>query len=363
MKKLVIGLLLDDTLDRADGVQQAVISIGEKLRSKGHEVHYIVSETERTDLENVHSIGKLFSAKFNGNSVRTPIPVSNSAVTALFDKVKFDVLHVQMPYSPLFASKVLKMAPKNVKKFGTFHILPYGSFARFSTKILGYSLKNSLDSLDQVFAVSRPANQFMSEAFGVNGTVIPNPVDYEFFHRFKKQNNDKKQIVFIGRFEQRKGVRELIRAYSRIDKQLRESLSLIMCGKGPLLEEMKDLSKVLNLDIEFPGFVTDEEKAQYLANADVAVFPSISGESFGIVLTEAMSAGSGITIGGNNPGYSSVLEQWPETLFDPKDTEQFSKLLVKCLSAKSSVGKSQHQTVKQYDTNVVVDTLLEHYNS
>jgi phosphatidylinositol alpha-mannosyltransferase len=139
-----------------------------------------------------------------------------------------------------------------------------------------------------------------------------------------------------------------------------------MCGKGPLLEKVKQNAIDKSLDINFPGFVDDDQKAQYLANADIAVFPSISGESFGIVLTEAMSAGSGVTIGGDNPGYSSVLENFPESLFNPKDIEGFTAILIKYLEddkARAMLGKKQHTEVKQYDINKVVDRLLYHYEN
>ena len=363
---MVIGLLLDDTLDRSDGVQQAVLAIGKELERRKHEVHYIVPETERDDITNLHSIGKSLSLQFNGNSVRTPLPIKTKDIVELFSEVKFDVLHVQMPYSPIFSARILNNAPKSVKKFGTFHILPYNNWSKYGTKLLSTGLSKSLKSFNNVFAVSRPANVFMHESFGIKGVVLPNPVDYEYFHSFKKKKTDKKQIVFVGRFEQRKGVEELIQALSLLPKVLLKQTDITMCGKGPLLEKVKQEAKDKSLDINFPGFVNDDQKAQFLANADIAVFPSISGESFGIVLTEAMSAGSGVTLGGNNPGYSSVLENYPETLFDPKDIPEFANTIKKYLEndkKRLEVGKKQHSEVKQYDIKVVTDKLLEHYKN
>jgi phosphatidyl-myo-inositol alpha-mannosyltransferase len=363
-KILTIGLLLDDTLDRADGVQQAVLTIGAELSKRGHLVHYIVPETKRNDLPNIHSVGKFINLKFNGNSVRTPLPASTTKINELFNNISFDVLHVQMPYSPFLSAKVLKRASNNVRKVGTFHILPYNKLSLYGTKFLGIVMQKSINSIHTAFTVSKPANKFMQKSFGIKGIVVPNPVDYSFFSSFKKSNKQKKQIVFVGRFEQRKGVLELINAYAMLDTTVRKQTELIMCGMGPLLEEAKKLNRELGLSITFPGFVSDSEKAQNLANADIAVFPSISGESFGIVLAEAMSAGAGVTIGGDNPGYKSVLGDWPDTLFKPTDIEKFSSKLsyfIQNDKERYEIGVSQHSNVKKYDTKHVVDTLLKYY--
>lgn len=358
---MTIGYILDDTLDRSDGVQQAVIAIGEHMRGLGHDVHYIVTETTRTDLKNIHAVGTYWSMNFNGNSVRTPRPVRKKAIDALFSEVAFDVLHVQMPHSPLLAGRVLHRAPKHVVCVGTFHILPYNWFARIGTRLLGLALRRSIKRLDRAYAVSEPARVFMQHTFGVAGAVLPNPVDYQFFNAFVRKNQVKKQIVYVGRFEERKGVEELVNAYSALSDQERADSELVMCSKGPLLEKIRNISDSRGLHIHLPGFVSEEEKAQYLANADIAVFPSKSGESFGIVLAEAMAAGASVTIGGNNPGYASVLAPWPETLFDPSDAGAFTALLSQLLAdsaTAAAIGTQQHEAVKQYDVQAVCERLL-----
>ena len=207
-KKLTIGYVLDDTLDVADGVQQAVIQIGEEMRSRGHDVHYITTKTQRKDLLNAHDIGKSIAVKFNGNSVRTPIHQSNKSIDALFRNVRFDVLHVQMPFSPFFAAKVIRRAPKDVAIVGTFHILPYSGLAKFGTKVLGKTLHASLKRIQKAYAVSEPAKQFMHDSFSLDGDVLGNPVDYTFYRSYKKGSKAEGEtsIVFVGRFDERKGV-------------------------------------------------------------------------------------------------------------------------------------------------------------
>lgn len=361
---MTIGYVLDDTLDKADGVQQAVISIGEHMRSQGHDVHYIVPETSRTDMQNIHSIAKVINLKFNGNSTRTPLPARRKTIKQLFDDIDFDVLHVQMPYSPFLASRVIKLAKPGVTIVGTFHILPYNFMAKIGTRLLGAWLFKNKYMIDKYYAVSEPALEFMKKSFKVDGKVLPNPVNYNFYHKYSttKRDPNKKKLVFVGRFDERKGVKQLVSAYERLDPEIREKTELTMCGKGPLRNKLMISSNAKNLDIAFPGFVTDEEKAKLLAEADVAVFPSIGGESFGIVLTEAMAAGAGITLGGSNPGYSSVMQNWPETLFRPLKTNEFTEKLAQFLTddkKRLEIGKKQHIEVKRYNIEEVAKTLLE----
>ncbi len=356
-----IAYVLDDTLDKPDGVQQAMTTIAEHVRARGHDVHYIVPTTTRTDLQNIHCMSGFIQMKFNGNSVRTPKRASSAKISALMEAEKYDVIHVQLPYSPLMSAKVVDAAAVGTRIVGTFHILPYNAISRVGTKALGIALARNIRKFTKLYAVSPPALEFMKTSFGVSGSVLGNPVDYAFFNSFKTNNsqNDKKRIVFVGRFDERKGVTYLLQAYKAMKQ--RNNVELIMCGKGPLLEQVKTQVTTDNLTVTFPGFVTEEQKAQYLASADIAVFPSTGGESFGIVLTEAMSSGAGITIGGNNLGYASVLHDFPETLFDPKDIPAFATLLDKCVTDQAfatQIGTHQHEFVKRFDINKIVDTLL-----
>jgi phosphatidylinositol alpha-mannosyltransferase len=150
--------------------------------------------------------------------------------------------------------------------------------------------------------------------------------------------------------------------------QTEPTTKLIIAGKGPMLNELKKLTAQLGLNgsVEFLGFISEEEKPSLLASADIACFPSLGGESFGIVLIEAMAAGSEVVIGGDNPGYSSVLAGKSELLIDPKNAEATAKILENFLSNKrkaAEISKWQQNEVKKYDVAKVGSTLLEIYNS
>ena len=122
--KLKIAQVIDDTLDSTDGVQQIVLAVGAWLAEQGHEVHYITSSTTRTEPANIHSIAGNMRFKFNGNRVGIPKPASRSKVKQLLAEQDFDVVHVQVPYSPLLAGRIISALPERTALVGTFMILP-----------------------------------------------------------------------------------------------------------------------------------------------------------------------------------------------------------------------------------------------
>lgn len=367
-----IGFVLDDTLDVADGVQQAVITTGEHLKHLGHDVHYITSCSYRKDITNVHSFVKLINVRFNGNKMRIPLPANKKKIKKFLNEHNFDVLHVQMPYSPLFAEKVLLSANKRTKIVGTFHILPYSKLSVLSGYILGMILRRSLARIDHLIAVSSPAAEFCNQIFKVNAEVIPNPINISQF-KVKPQPpvSKYKRIVFLGRLVRRKGAVELLEAYNLLLKtqpDLIATTELVIAGEGELKNELLDKAKLLpqGAKVEFLGFIEEEDKPNLLNSADIAAFPSLGGESFGIVLVEAMASGAKNIIAGNNPGYSSVLGHYPELLVDPKNTKEFADKLRVFLSIddyKISRDIDFEAECKKYDIDVVCKKLLGLYNS
>jgi len=361
-----IALVLDDTLDKPDGVQQMVLTLGTWLRKEGHVVHYLVAETTRTDIPNVYSLGKFVNLRFNGNNVRTPLPAKRSDIKALLDKEQYDILHVMMPYSPLLAKRVIKMAGPKTAVIGTFHILPASKLHSASNQALHLALLRSLRRFDKIVAVSEPAIHFARKAYGINATYVPNPIVMSDFRSGKRMGvfgKSKLNIVFLGRLVKRKGVLELIKAYNALDDETAGRTRLVIGGKGPLKAKAKQLAKE-DREIVLAGFISEKDKADFLASADIAVFPSISGESFGIVLVEAMAAGAGVVLGGNNPGYKSVLGTQPYLLFDPRDTAAFAehlKMFITDEKLRARMHAWQEEAVEQYDISEVGSAMVKIY--
>lgn len=368
--KLIIGLVVDDGLDRLDGVQKFTVTIGEYFKEKGHEVHYLVGETNRNDIKNVHSLAKNIKVISNGgNQLSIPLPASGKKIDEVLNQVDFDVLHIQAPYSPFLAGKILSRVDTNkVSVFGTFHILPYGIFIRVGAYLMGLIQKNTLKKFDKFYSVSEPARSFARQAYGINSTVLANPVDISSF----KTNNKKREdgtvrLVYLNRLVKRKGCLELLKAIKYIeDNGLAENdFSLDIVSDGALRNKLENFVVDNNLieKVAFHGYVDDEQKASILGLADVAVFPSISGESFGIVLIEAMATGSCVVVGGDNPGYRSVLED-DATLFDPLDTASFASMLAGFINDqkyREKLIKFQQNEISKYDIKNIGQELLKDY--
>lgn len=336
MQPLKIGFVFDDSLNKPDGVQQYVLALGNWLSAHGHEVHYLVGETNRTDLKNVHSLSKNMGVRFNGNRLSMPLPTSKIAIKTLLNEQNFDILHVQLPYSPFMAKRVIKAADNTTVIVGTFHILPNSNVAVYGNKLLARWLQSSLKRFDKIVSVSKAAQEFAQHIYNIDSTVLPNVVDYNRFHSAQPlvKKDDQLTILFLGRLVPRKGCMLLLEAANLLTKMNNvPPFRVIVCGKGPLLASLKRYvsDKRLENYVEFVGYVSEEDKPAYYASADISVFPSNGGESFGIVLLEAMASGKAAVLAGDNPGYASVMEPKPELLFDPFNAQELAKRLVSLL--------------------------------
>jgi phosphatidylinositol alpha-mannosyltransferase len=367
-KKLKVGFVFDDSLDSFDGVAQYVKSLGSWLGAEGYEVRYLVGETKMIEWSGgkVYSLSKNKKVSFNGNQARIPLPANKRRIKKVLDNEQFDILHVQVPYSPFMAQKVINCAGPKVAIIGTFHVAPGDKFTNLGGHILRIMYRSSLKRFDKILSVSSAAESYAKSAFHLNTEILPNIVDINRFasYQTKKKSRD---ILFFGRLVQRKGAKELIEAFN-ILAQHNKKVRLTIAGTGPMKCELEDTVKKLSLQdrVQFLGFIEEEDKPALLASAEIVCFPSTGGESFGIVLIEAMAAGAGVVIGGDNPGYSSVLRGNPKMLFNPRNSLAFAGKLSEFLEDKrlrQDFHEWQQEEVKQYDVAVVGCKLEKIYQS
>lgn len=370
MSKLKIGLVLDDSLDKTDGVQQYVLILGRWLAKEGHDVHYLVGETKRTDLANLHSLSRNVKVRFNQNRMAMPLPANLKAVRSLLGREQFDVLHVQVPYSPAMAGRVIKAAGSQTAVVGTFHILPHSGIVTIANRALSKAVRGSLRRFDVITSNSDASAKFAQRIYGASGPVIPLPLELDKFYGAKPfpRYKDGNTIMFLGRLVERKGCQYLLRAVAHAvgGKTWPKDTRVVICGDGHMRPELEKYVRTHKLGdiVEFVGFIAEEDKPRYLASSDVVVYPSTGGESFGIVLLEAMAASPGVVLAGNNPGYASVMAPRPGSLFDPHNVPALAKKIVSTLKnkkARTAANAWQREYIHQFDVPAVGKRIVSLY--
>jgi phosphatidylinositol alpha-mannosyltransferase len=370
MRKLKIGFVFDDSLDKPDGVQQYVLILGRWLAEQGHEVHYLVGETKRTDLPNLYSLSRNVKVRFNQNRMAIPLPARIGPIREVLRREQFDVLHVQVPYSPALAARIIGAADERTAVVGTFHVAPHSGLVFLGNRALGVWVRGTLKRFDAMLATSEPARQFARRTFKIDSTVAGLPLNLDAFLHAKpfKRYADTTNVLFLGRLVERKGCQYLLRAvaYARQHQLWPDGVLVIVCGGGPLDAQLHAYARREGLQdiVEFTGYISEEDKPRYVASADVAIYPSTGGESFGVVLLEAMAGARGMVLAGDNPGYASVMAPRPDSLFNPKDTPAFAKKLVAALQDKAvrhAARDWQRTHVRQFDVAQVGARTVEVY--
>jgi phosphatidylinositol alpha-mannosyltransferase len=312
-----IGLVSPYIYPLPGGVTQHVGYLYENLRKRGHDVRIITSShgLQRSSEGDVIRIGKGFSVPTNGSvGTLTVSPRFIKQVREVLEQEQFDLLHFHEPFVP-FPSLVVLRESKSVN-VATFHA--YAGFSP-SYELGSRMLRGYARRLHGRIAVSAAARHFIDRYFPGDYKVIPNGVDIDRFKRavpIARWQDGKANILFVGRFEPRKGVLDLLKAY-RILRKTGCECRLLLAGGGPQEREARRyvLTRTLR-DVEFLGRVSDSERDQLFRTADVYVSPATGRESFGIVLLEAMAAGAPI-VASDIHGYKGVVRRDREALLVP----------------------------------------------
>lgn len=358
---LTVALLLDDDLDRPDGVQQYVLTVARHLRGHGHTVHLVAPATRRTDLPNLHVLGRRVAAVANGNRVRTPLGADPRQVRALLATIRPDVLHVNMPHSPLLTGQFVRRATPATAVVGTFHIAPMSRLAAVGGRALGLVQRRELRRFDAVTAMSAAGAQFARSAFRLDPRLVPMPV--ELAAPAPAPADGPPRIVFLGRLVPRKGARQLLAALAGLAREHPAmGWTAVLAGRGPLENELRTLIDRAGLHgrVSMPGFVAEADKGALLASADVVVLPSTGGESFGISVVESLAAARGVVLAGDNPGYREPMTGLEGQLVDPRDPARLAATLARWLGdpvgRAAAVGR-QRAAAQRYEAGAAVDRL------
>jgi phosphatidylinositol alpha-mannosyltransferase len=257
------------------------------------------------------------------------------------------------------------VAEARVPTVGTFHAnhenpRVYGLFRRV--------LEGYFSRLSERIAVSPAARETVSRHFGGSYTIIPNGVDIERFadaERFPGTDGTFR-ILFVGRLEPRKGAKFLFRAMPAILEQVPDA-RLVVVGGGPMSDYYKShLPEIVAEHVEFAGRVSGDDLARHYASADVFCSPAMGGESFGIVLIEAMAAGAAV-VASDIGGYRDVVRDGETGLLvrrgDPDHIAEAILALARDGGLKRRLVEAAREDVEQYSWRRVTRRILDVYES
>jgi Glycosyltransferase len=323
------------------GVSEHIHSLSKYLRKRGHEVWVLTTSYGNGDenfKEYVHRIGRVLILPLNKSQITLTFdPILPLKVWKFLRERSFDVVHTHGPLAPNLPGWATLLSPYPV--VSTFHT----SFVGFNWyKVARVFLMPVWKKIRVAIAVSKTAKDIMVPYFKGNYEIIPNGVDTERFkpegekHRIYSEIKGK-TILFVGRLEPRKGPDLLLRAFvSRWMDFEKENVHLIFAGEGPLKEMLKSMvPENLKGRIHFLGMVPFEELPKLYRGADVYTSPAIGGETFGLVLIEAMASGVPV-VAGYNEGYINVIEDGENGLLSKvKDPNDYAEALLRVLRDKN----------------------------
>jgi len=327
-----IGLVLPYSIAHGGGVLEIVFAMQAELTRRGHDVYLITPQPRGTDVVvEDHTILIGVSADFHWAPLHTTVQISTSEgeeIEEMLAKHQFDVLHFHEPWVPVIGRQILTRS--QTANVATFHAsLPDGIISQAFGKVVIPYTKPLLKYIDEFVATGDLAAEYVCSLTDEPVAIIPVGIDVKAytppadFHDGRRR----KTIFYVGRLENRKGPKYLLKAFKPLQAKHPE-LSLVLAGDGPDRAKLEMLAQDLELqNVTFAGYISNEEKIKYLRTSDLFCAPALYGEGFGLVLLEAMACGL-VTVAGDNPGYASVMQGLGAlSLVNPKHDEDFARRL------------------------------------
>lgn len=306
-----VGLVCPYSLTVPGGVQGQVLALARSLRALGHPTRVLGPCDGPPPEAGVTPLGNSISTDANGSVA--PLAPDPSAqlrfIRALRDE-DFNLLHLHEPLVP--GPTMTALLTKHRPMIGTFHAAGGSPYYRYLNPVVRWMARR----LDLRCAVSEDARHMAEAALGGTYEVLFNGIEIDRFAKATPWPTEGPTVLFVGRHEPRKGLAVLLDAMSALPPDVR----LWVAGQGPETERLR-VRTAGDPRIEWLGRISDEEKARRLRGADVYCAPSLAGESFGVVLLEAMAASTPI-VASDLPGYHNVARPGVEAeLVPPGDPE------------------------------------------
>ncbi|HWB39146.1 MAG TPA: glycosyltransferase family 4 protein [Candidatus Saccharimonadales bacterium] len=360
-----IGLVCPYSINKHGGVLEIVLMLRDGMVARGHEVKIItpkprghVDEPDK-DVIFFGTSTDFRTLSFGETTSQVSSTAENQLIDEILNKERFDILHFHEPWNPLLSRQLLQRS-RSVN-IATFHAKVSDAITTRSVlKVVNPYLKSVMKYLHVLTAVSPSGAEFVSTMTEQPITIIPNGIDLQKYSNLPQKDDAKpgQTILFIGRLEKRKGTMYLLQAYAELLNSLPDA-RLLIAGDGPERERLELLAEDLKLpNVDFLGYVEESEKLRLLANADLFCSPALYGESFGIVLLEAM-ASSTVAIAGNNSGYADLMQGLGQvSVVNPADIPEFARRL-RLLLTEPDLRKLWQDWAKdyvhQFDYPAVVD--------
>jgi phosphatidylinositol alpha-mannosyltransferase len=359
-----IGIVSPYSFDVPGGVQNHIMDLAEALIGLGHEVSVLAPADEDSDLPPyVVSAGRALPLPYNGSVARIAFgPVSTARVRRWLSRGQFDVLHVHEPMT--LSLSLLAVLSARGPVVATFHTAMTRSRALSAAQGL---LQLVVEKITARIAVSELARKVQVEHLGGGAVEIPNGVAVAKFagaEPLPGWPGDGGALGFLGRFtEPRKGF-ELLRTAFVPLAQARAGLRLLVAGPGDRDDLYDEIPADLHDRVTFLGLVSEEDKARMLRSVDVYVAPNTGGESFGMILTEAMAAGTAIAAS-DLDAFRRVLDGGRAgELFPTGDAASLGAVLGTLLddpARRASLSEAARTTVAAFDWPSVALRVLEVY--
>ena len=364
MKKIRIGMVCPYGWDTPGGVQSHMRDLAEYLIGEGHFVSVLAPISDDTiEFEDyVVNAGKPISIPVNGSVARVLFgPLASSRAKQWIASGDFDLLHLHEPAIPSLSLLACSAAEGPI--VGTFHVSTPKKKAIYA---IGPILEPIVEKLTARIAVSELARSTLKDHFETDAVVIPNGIDGQKYAnaQVSSEYSGPNTIGFMGRFEEpRKGLQVLIDSLAIVARFIPDVRYLI-AGPGDSEEFMNKLNPQLRSRITFLGRLSDKQKESFLKSVEIYVAPNTGGESFGIILTEALSAGTAV-IASDIPAFKAVLENGEVgDLFKNEDSADLAKAIVGLLrddDRRKKLASNGKLSAQKYDWQVVAEQIESVY--
>jgi len=361
-----IGLVCPYAWDAPGGVRSHVADLAQTLISRGHDVSVLAPIDEGIEVPDwVVDGGSPVSVPYNGSVAKLSFGVKATVrVRRWIRDGDFDVLHVHEPLAPSLSLLACWVGRGPI--VATWH----SSSER--SRVLSasfYIAQTAMEKITARIAVSEDARRFLVGHLGGDAVLIPNGVrvsDFMTDSRLDAFDPKRPSLVFLGRMDEpRKGLDVLVAALPEIVSRV-PGVQIVIVGPGDIEDQRNSLDPAVRDSVVYLGRVSDTDKARAFASADLYVAPHTGGESFGIVLAEAMAASTAV-LASDLPAFRNVLADGRAgRLFPTGDSAALADAAVELLtdaSAREALVRAGRERVMDFDWDHVVDDVLAVYDS